>query len=160
MDRETSMPEQTTTRIQDLDRRGFAMVTTLLVVLVLSVIALGAAWMASSEKKTTFAEGAHMRATLSADAGSEAGINFIRVSDTPPRINDFGTMSVTAQGETVLKGSQSYAYNCRYLTKRPKAGWGMKYLDYDYSIGSQGQASTQSQSNVSVLVSRLFKEGY
>ncbi len=142
------------------DRRGFAMVTTLLVVLVLSVMALGAAWMASSEKKTTFAEGSHIRAVLSADAGSEAGINFIRVSDTPPRINDFSTMTVADTGETALKGSQSYEFDCRYQTKRPKPGWGMKYLDYDYAIGSKGQASTQSRSDVQVLVSRLFKEGY
>ena len=142
------------------DRRGFAMVTTLLVVLVLSVIALGAAWLASSERKTTFAEGAHIRAVLSADAGSESAINFIRVSDRPPRINDFGTMVVDTKGETALDGSQTYSYNCRYVNKRPKPGWGMEYLDYDYNVDAQGQASTQGQSSVSVLVSRLFKEGY
>ncbi len=143
-----------------LGRRGFALVTTMLVVLVLSVLALGAAWMASSEKKTTFAEGTHVRAVLSADAGSEAGINFIRVASAPPRISDFGTMTVANQGNTALMGSQSYAYVCRYQTKRPKPGWGMSYLDYDYSIGSRGQASTQGRSDVQVLVSRLFKEGY
>ncbi len=143
-----------------LGRQGFAMVTTMLVVLVLSILALGAAWLASSEKKTTSAEGIHIRAVLSADAGGEAGINFIRVADSPPRINDFGTMTVADQGETILKGSQSYAYDCRYQTKRMKPGWGMKYLDYDYSIGSQGQASAKGQSEVQVLVSRLFKEGY
>ncbi len=145
---------------QVLDRQGFAMVTTMLVVLVLSVMALGAAWLASSEKKTTFAEGTHVRAILSADAGGEAGINFIRVADAPPRISDFGTMTVANQGETALMGSQTYAYDCRYQTKRPKPGWGMKYLDYDYSIGSQGQASTKGQSEIQVLVSRLFHEGY
>ncbi len=142
------------------NRQGFAMVTTLLVVLVLSVMALGAAWMASSEKKTTFAEGAHIRAVLSADAGTEAGINFIRVADTPPRINDFATMTVADTGEQTLKDSQSYAYDCRYQTKRPRPGWGMKYLDYDYGIGSTGQASRKGHSEVRVLVSRLFKEGY
>jgi len=145
---------------EGFDRQGFAMVTTLLIVLVLSVMAVGAAWMASSEKKTTFAEGVHVRAVLSADAGSEAGINFIRISDTPPRISDFVTMTVTNQATTNLHGSQAYAYDCRFQNKRPKPGWGMKYMDYDYSVGSQGQASAQGRSDVQVLVSRLFKEGY
>ena len=60
-----------------VDREGFAMVTALLVVLVLSVLAVGATWLASSEKKTTVAEALHVRSVFAADAGSEAGINFI-----------------------------------------------------------------------------------
>lgn len=142
------------------DRRGFAMVTTLLVVLVLSVLAVGVAWLASSEKKTTHAESVHVRAVFSADAGGESGINFIRTSDTPPQIVDFGTLTVRNQAETALQGSQSYLYTANYLQKRPKPGWGVEYLDYDYRIASQGQASTQGESAVQVVVSRLYKEGY
>ena len=147
-------------RLAAPDRGGFAMVTTLLIVLVISVLALGVAWLAGSEKKTTFAEGVHIRSVLSADAGGEAWINFIRVADTPPRITDFGTMTVQDQTETVLQGSQTYAYDCQYLAKRPKPGWGMEYLDYDYTVGAQGRAAAQGQTEVQVLVSRLFKEGY
>ena len=142
------------------DRDGFAMVTTVLVVLVLSVLALGVAWIASSEKKTTFAEGVHIRSVLAADAGGEAAINFIRVSDSPPRISDFATMMVRTQGDTGLEGSQTYAYDARFLTKRLKPGWGMEYKDYDYRIGSEGKASASGKTDVSVLASRLFKEGY
>lgn len=143
-----------------VDREGFALVTTLLMVLVLGVIAVGVVWIASSEKKTSFAEQVHVSSIFSADAGGEAGINFVRVADSPPQINDFGTMSVGSVGETGLGGSQTYEYDCQYIQKRPKPGWGVDYLDYDYRIASHGQASTDGQSDVEVVVSRLFKEGY
>jgi hypothetical protein len=145
---------------EQVNREGFAMVTTLLVVLILSVLAVGAVWMATSEKKTTFAEGVHVASVFAADAGGEAGINFIRVSNSPPSIMDFGTMSVRSQPETVLEGSQSYRYNTNYLSKRPKPGWGLDYLDYDYRIGSLGSASQKGQSGVDMVVSRLYREGY
>ena len=141
-------------------REGFALVTTLLMVLVLGVIALGVVWIANTEKKTSFAEQVHVTAVYSADAGGEAGINFVRISDSPPQIQDFGTMSVESVGETGISGSQSYEFDCRFLQKRPKPGWGVDYLDYDYRIRSHGEASQSGQSDVQVVVSRLFKEGY
>jgi Tfp pilus assembly protein PilX len=142
------------------DRDGFAMVTALLVVLVLSVLAVGAAWLASSEKKTTLAEATHLRSVYSADAGGEAAINFVRVSNLPPQILDFGTMAVRNQPTTALEGSQQFSYDVNFERKRLKPGWSVEYLDYDYQIGSQGQASRQGQSGVQVVVSRMYKEGY
>jgi len=144
----------------ELNREGFAMVTTLLVVLILSVLAVGAVWLAASEKKTSFAEGVHIASVFAADAGGEAGINFIRVSDSPPAIIDFGTMNVRNQGSTGLYGSASYSYNATYLRKSPKPGWGTDYLDFDYRLGSRGTASQTGESGVDVVVSRLFKVGY
>jgi Tfp pilus assembly protein PilX len=142
------------------DRDGFAMVTAMLVVLVLSVLAVGAAWLASSEKKTTLAEATHLRSVYSADAGGEAAINFVRVSNLPPQILDFGTMAVRNQPTTALEGSQQFSYDVNFERKRLKPGWSVEYLDYDYQIGSQGQASRQGQSGVQVVVSRMYKEGY
>jgi len=141
-------------------RDGFAMVTALLVVLVLSVLAVGAAWLARSEKKTTVAEAVHLRSVFAADAGGEAAINFVRTSNLPPQILDFGTMAVRNQATTTLEGSQQYSYNVNFERKRLKPGWGVDYLDYDYEIGSQGQASRLGQSGVQVVVSRMYKEGY
>ena len=144
-----------------VDREGFAMVTTLLMVLVLGVMAIGVVWIATTEKKTSFAEQVHVSSIFSADAGGEAGINFVRIADSPPQIVDFGTMTVGSVGETDLgEGSQTYEYDCRFMAKRPKPGWGVDYLDYDYRVNSLGQSSTDGQSNVAVVVSRLFKEGY
>lgn len=147
-------------RKTELDREGFAMVTTVLVVLVLSVLAVGVVWMATSEKKTSFAEGVHVASVFAADAGGEAGINFIRLADSPPLILDFGTMNVRNQGSTSLAGASSYSFDSNYLRRQLKPGWGTDYLDYDYRIGSQGNASRQGESGVDVVVSRLFKVGY
>lgn len=144
----------------DVNREGFAMVTTLLVVLILSVLAVGVVWMATSEKKTSFAEGVHVASVFAADAGGEAAINFVRVSDSPPSIVDFGSGSVRNQGKTVLEGTSSYSYSTFYLGKSPKPGWGIDYLDFDYRIGSRGAASQKGDSGVEVVVSRLFKQGY
>jgi Tfp pilus assembly protein PilX len=141
-------------------REGFALVTTLLLVLVLAVLALGVVWIASAEKKTSFAEQVHVTSVFAADAGGEVGINFIRVADNPPSIINMADNTVDSSGETVLQGSQTYQYNCQYQQRRVKPGWGVEYLDYDYSIQSRGEASTKGQSNIQVVVSRLFKEGY
>jgi hypothetical protein len=142
------------------DRQGFALVTTLLIILVLSVIAVGAAWLASTEKRTSFAEGVHIRATFAADAGGEAGINFLRLATDPPPIIDFADLLVRSEGTTAVHGTQSYAYDAHYIRKRPRPGWGVNFLDYDYRVDSLGAASTQGQSGVDLVASRLFKEGY
>jgi len=141
-----------------VDRRGFAMVTTLLVVLVLSVLAVGVAWLASSEKKTTFAESVHQRSVFAADAGGESGINFIRVADTPPLAAADST--VRNQGDTNLTGTSTYSYNAKYEGKEPKAGWGFDYLDYLYRVNAAGAASRNGEAAVDLVCSRLFKEGY
>ena len=142
------------------DREGFALVTTLLIVLVLSVLAVGVVWVANSEKKVSFAESVHISSVFAADAGGEAGINFIRVSDAPPRILDFNNNRVKSTGQTNLQGSQNYEYDCNYVRKRPKPGWGVEYVDYDYRIEAQGTSAQNGQSGVGVVVSRLYKEGY
>ena len=143
-----------------VNREGFAMVTTLLIVLVLAVIAVGVVWLATSEKKTVFAGMVHEQSLFSADAGGEAAINFVRFSDFPPQIQDFGTMSVSIVGETTIVGSQTYEYSCLFETKRPRPGWGVEYADYDYLVLSRGTASIEGESGIQLAVSRLFKEGY
>lgn len=143
-----------------VDRDGFAMVTALLVVLVLSVLAVGATWLATSEKKTTAAEATHLRSVFSADAGGEAAINFVRTSNLPPQILDFGTMAVRNQPTTALEGSQQFAYDVNFARRAPKPGWGPEYQDFDYRIAAQGVASRTGESGVQVVVSRLFKVGY
>jgi hypothetical protein len=161
MDQEQNMSHTETKKTTSpLDREGFAMVTTLLVVLILSVLAVGVAWIAGTEKKTTFNESVHVRSVYSADAGGESAINFIRLSEVPPTRLDIGSGLVRNQGDTGLVGSQSYDYSAFFLQKRPKPGWGMDYLDYDYRIDSRGNASRTGDSGVELVVSRLFKEGY
>lgn len=142
------------------DREGFALVTTLLIVLVLSVLAVAVAWMATSEKKISFAEGVHASSVYAADAGGEAGINFLRLADSPPQITDFTDNSVLNIGQTAVLNSQSFEFDCFYAGKSPRPGWGVEFMDYDYQVASTGRASTHGESQVSLIASRLFKEGY
>lgn len=142
-------------------REGFALVTTVLVVLVLSVLAVGVAWIATSEKKTSFAEGVHVRSLFSADAGGEAGINLVRTSDAPLLITSWADSTVHVQPQTVLDGSQNYAFHAFSEGASVKAGWDpTAYLDFDYRIGADGRAAQDGQARVEVVVSRLFKLGY
>ncbi len=141
-------------------REGFALATTLLIILVLTVIAVGASWLATTEKRTSFAEGVHISATFSADAGGEAGINYLRLVPSPPSIIDFGDMTVHSQGTTPIQGTQTYDYTCQFLQKRPRPGWGLEFLDYDYAVASNGNASQDGRSAVRLVASRLFREGY
>jgi hypothetical protein len=67
---------------------------------------------------------------------------------------------VRSQGSTTLQGSEAFDYGAFLVTKRPKPGWGMDYLDYDYRINSHGTASRLGESGVELVVSRLYKEGY
>lgn len=160
-DREQNMNHtETTTTTDTLNREGFAMVTTLLVVLILSVLAVGVAWIASSEKKTTFAESVHLRSVYSADAGGEAAINFIRLSETRPFAQDASAGLVRSQGVTGLKDSQSYDYRVFDAGMTPKPGWEGGYADFNYRVNSHGTASRLGESGVELIVTRLYKSGY
>lgn len=141
-------------------RDGFAMVTTLLMVLVLSVMAVGVVWMASSEKKTSFAEQNHISSLFSADAGSEAGINFVRLSSTPPKIISYADSSVHYQSDTDLHGSQKYGLKCVFSGKARRPGWGIDFKNYNYRIDSTGEAATHGSTTVELVVNRLYREGY
>jgi len=150
-------------RESEVNREGFAMVTTLLIVLILSVLAVGVVWMATSEKKTAFAEGVHVASVFAADAGGEAGINYIRLSDSPPIITNFGSGEVRSQGSTTIEGSSSYSYDAFLLPPNEGAyrpGWARDYRDFNFQIGSRGSASQKGDSGVDVVVSRLYKRGY
>jgi hypothetical protein len=142
------------------DRDGFALVTSLLVVIVLALLAVGAVVLSSTEKRTSFAESVHVEAVYSADSGGEAAVNFLRLCDTPPRIVDFGDNMVRSEDDQVLHGSQQYGYECNYVRKRPRPGWGVEYLDYDYRVNSDGEAAAGGHSDVQLVAGRLFREGY
>lgn len=142
------------------DRDGFALVTSLLIILVLSVLGVAAVILSSTEKRTSFAESVHATAVFSADAGGEAAIHFLRMSDSPPQIMEFAQFTVASQTNNPLQGYQQYDFDAFYVRKRPKPGWSVNYLDYDYRVASTGRAAAKGRSDVDLVASRLFKEGY
>ncbi|MEZ4389181.1 MAG: PilX N-terminal domain-containing pilus assembly protein [Candidatus Krumholzibacteriia bacterium] len=142
------------------DRDGFALVTSLLIILVLSLIAVAAVVLSSTEKRTTFAEGVHATAVFSADAGGEAAIHFLRMSDAPPKIIDSADNKVYVLSNEALEGSQEFDSATHYVRRRPKSGWSIQFVDYDFRIASSGRAAAQGRSDVDLVASRLFREGY
>lgn len=148
------------TRLGAPDREGFALVTALLVVLVLSVLAVGVAWLAGTEKKTSFAESVHMESIFSADAGGEAAINFLRTSETPPLPLD-ANQTVRVQGTTNLQDAQTYDYRAQFLKAVFKPGWDpTKYRDFEYRVESHGTAAAKGETDVEMVVTRLYQIGY
>lgn len=142
------------------NRDGFALVTTLLVVVVLSLLAVGAVMLSGTEKRTSLAERVHNEAVFSADAGGEMAINFLRLSDSPPLIIDFAHNTVRTETDQTLSGAQQFDYDCRYSRKRRRAGWGTEYRDYDYRVMTSGEAAASGRSDLELVASRLFREGY
>jgi hypothetical protein len=142
------------------DREGFALVTALLIILVLSVIAVAAIIIATTEKQTTVAESAHAAAVFSADAGGEAGIHFLRMSSAPPMIIDFSDSTVVAPTTAGLQDMQTYEFTCWFAGSGRRPGWDANYIDRTYRVQSTGQAAAGGRSDVRLLVTRTFKEGY
>jgi Tfp pilus assembly protein PilX len=142
------------------NRDGFALVTSLLVVVVLSLLAVGAVMLSNTEKRTSLAERVHNEAVFSADAGGEMAINFLRLSDSPPQILDFAQNTVRTEIDQPLNGAQQFDYECQYSRKRPRPGWGVEYLDYDYRVVTSGEAAASGRSDLELVASRLFREGY
>lgn len=143
------------------DRDGFALVTSLLIILVLSLIAVAAVVLSGTEKRTTFAEGVHTTAIFSADAGGEAAIHFLRLSDTPPKIVDAAHNTVQTVNDEALQGAQEFDVETQFVRRRPKlGGWSPQFVDYDFRIESSGRAAAAGRSDVDLVASRLFREGY
>jgi hypothetical protein len=43
---------------------------------------------------------------------------------------------------------------------RFRPGWSREYLDFDYTIDSDGASTQQSETVIQVQASRLFRQGY
>lgn len=143
------------------DREGFALATTVLVVLVLTVLAVAVVFIASAEKRTSFAEGVHVSAVFSADAGGESAINFIRRAEAPPLVTDFADSTVAMVSGLTVQGSQSFDYDTDWAGWQPKPGWNAEfYRDFNYDITSTGAAAQKGRSEVTLRITRLYKMGY
>jgi Tfp pilus assembly protein PilX len=143
-----------------MNERGSVMVLVLGVLAVLAALAVIAVSIVSSDKWTAFSEYTHSRAFYSADAASEAGINWIRLQATPPPVVDGQNHVRVAGGFTALTGDHSYKSDIQYVRKHFRPGWSVEYKDYEYVIEADGASAKQSAAAVDVRAMRLYREGY
>jgi hypothetical protein len=145
---------------RQLNERGSVMVLVLGIVAALTGLALIIVAIASSDKWTSFFEYTNSRAFYSADAASEAGINWIRMQSSPPPVLDGNGRVRVAGGFTPLSGDHNYKSDIKFVRKRFRPGWSLEYKDYEYDIEAAGTSAKESEAAVDVRASRLFKEGY
>jgi len=142
------------------NERGSAMVLAIGVMAVLAILAMVIVAVVVSEKKTALADFSGTRSFYSADAASEAGVNWLRNQAIPPQIIDASNNVYLAPGFTALSANNQYKYDIQYVSKRNRPGWSVEYKDYTYNVTATGGSAQSSQSAISLGVTRLYREGY
>jgi len=140
--------------------RGSAMVLAIGVLAVLAVLAVVIVALVTSEKKTAQAEYSQDRSFYSADAASEAGVNWIHNQYSPAATVDSLNNVYVNNTYTSLPNNSRYLFNIQYVGKQYRAGWSSEYKDYVYRISANGASAQQSQAAVTVDATRLYREGY
>jgi Tfp pilus assembly protein PilX len=142
------------------NERGAAMVLAIGALAVLAVLALVVVAIVISEKQTALADYTGSRSFYSADAASEAGVNWIKKQTIPPPIVDASSNVLVSTAFTTLSTDHSYKFDVQFVRKRVRPGWSVEYKDYEYRVTATGASVQGSQSAVDVGVTRLYREGY
>ena len=142
------------------NERGSAMMMALGALTVLAVIAMVALAITITEKRTAFSDFSGARSFYSADAASEAGVHWIRHEYTPPMVLDSLNHVRVTNAYTNLSPGNGYRFDVTYVRKRYRAGWSTEYKDYEYTVGAVGTSAQQSESDIEVKATRLYREGY
>lgn len=140
--------------------RGSAMVMALGAVAVLAVIALVVTAVVVSEKRTHFNDYVGARSFYSADAATEAGVNWVKHQYTPPAIVDSSRNVFASNNYTAIGNNNQYRFDVQYIRKRYRPGWSSEYKDYEYRVNAVGGSAQQTQSNIEMRATRLYREGY
>ena len=145
---------------RDAHERGAAMVLAMGVLAVLAVLALVVVAIVMGEKRTALSDYSTSRSFYSADAATEAGVNWIKQRKVPAAIVDTSSNVFVANAYTSLSNDHRYKFNVQYTGKRTRTGWSIEYKDYAYSISAVGASAQASQSAIQVDATRLYREGY
>jgi hypothetical protein len=143
-----------------MNERGSAMVLVICVLVVLSAIAVYVVSVATSDKRASFSEYTYNRAFYSADAASEAGLNWIRTQPSPPPILDADNNVRDAGALTNLGAGHSYRFGVQYVNKRFRPGWSLEFKDYEFAVEADGASARSAEAAVDVVAWRLYREGY
>ena len=147
-----------TSRTQN--ERGSALIMALGVMAILALIAIAVVAAVISEKRTGFSEYAGARSFYSADAASEAGVNWIRHQYTPPVTVDSIRHVVVNDTYTAMAASNQYKYDVTYVRKRYRSGWSNEFKDYEFRVDAVGTSAQQAKTDVQLGATRLYREGY
>lgn len=142
------------------NERGSAMVMALGVLAALAVLAFVIMGVVVSEKRTQLSEYSHTRSFNTADAASEAGINWIRHQPSPPELVDTLNHVFVRDTMVTLNGSNRYAFDVSFVRKRHRPGWTVEYKDYEFLVAADGLSAQQSRAAVDLGATRLYREGY
>ena len=140
--------------------RGSAMVLALGVIVLLAVLALVAISVVVTEKRTDASGYTASRSFYSADAATEAGINWLRQQSIPPApIDTLNNVRLSASFDT-LSDRNRYRFDVQFLRRTHRPGWSLEYKDYEFQVGAVGVSGIAAESAADVEVSRLYREGY
>lgn len=142
------------------NERGSALVMALGALTVLALIAIVIVTIVISEKRTSTSDYAGSRSFYSADAASEAGVNWLEHQYTPAPVVDTLSHVFRADTFTTIGENNGYQFNVQYVRKRYRAGWSTEYKDYEYRVDAVGQSAQDASANVRVGATRLYREGY
>lgn len=139
---------------------GSAMVVALGSLAVLAVIAIVVIVLAVSEKRTAYSDYTGTRSFYSADAASEAGVNWVQHQYSPASIVDTSSHVFVSNTYVANGPSNGYKFDVSYVRKRYRPGWSTEYKDYEYKIDASGRSASSAAAAIEVHATRLYREGY
>lgn len=142
------------------NERGAALVLALTVLTVLALMALLAGSIVVTEMRTDASGYSASRSFYSADAATEAGVNWIRQQLIPAAAVDSLNDVVVNNAYTTLKDSNRYRFNIQFLRRSHRPGWGIEYKDYEYRVDATGASAVAGEAGCQLGVTRLYREGY
>ena len=114
-----------------------------------------------SEKRTAFSDYTGARSFYSADAASEAGVNWLEHQYTPAAVVDTSNHVFRADTFTTIGEQNGYRFNVQYVRKRYRAGWSTEYKDYGVRRGCDGtECAAGRRQRSGGRNSPLYREGY
>jgi hypothetical protein len=88
-------------------------------------------------------------------------INWIRLRPIPPAIIDAEENFVSSMDDFYdMEDDHKYKFDVRFDRVRFRPGWSREYLDFDYTVDSEGSSVQQASARIEVRTSRLFRQGY
>lgn len=143
------------------NEKGTALVAALFFITALAVTATVIVWVTGSERRVSFNEYSHARSFYASDAGTERAINWIRLRPIPPAIIDAEENFVSSMDDFYdMEDDHKYKFDVRFDRVRFRPGWSREYLDFDYTVDSEGSSVQETSSRIEVRTSRLFRQGY